>query len=74
MEIVEHLVMEDRVVVGGDLYVAEHLVVKDEIASVKSLTCIYGDLHVAANVEFFVASVDSLVADVNEVLLMKHYI
>ena len=78
MEIAEHLVMDDPVAVGGELYVAEHLVVSNEIAG---LTCIDGGLHVGSNVEFvaidvkFVAAgVDSLVADVDEGLLLKHYV
>ena len=39
-----------------------------------SLECVDEDLHVFANVGFVATSVDSLVADVNEVLLMKHYV
>ena len=46
--------------------VAKHLVV--------SLACVDGDLHVVAHVELVFASVDSLVIDVNEDLLMKHYV
>ena len=68
METTEHLVMNDPVAVGGELCIAEH-----------GLVCIDGDLHVGADVEFFVVDVgfvatgvDSLVADVNEALSMKH--
>ena len=70
METTEHLVVNDLVAVGGELCIAEH-----------GLACIDGDLHVGADVEFFVVDVgfvatgaDSLVADLNEVLLMKHYV
>ena len=38
MEIVEHLVMDDLVVVGGDLYVAKHLLVSNETANVVSFS------------------------------------
>ena len=76
--VAEHLVMDDPIAVGGELCIAEHLVVSNEIAG---LACIDGDVHVGVDVEFVVAdarlvatSVDSLVADVNEVLLMKHYV
>ena len=86
METTEHLVMDDLVDVGGDLNVAEHLAMDDPIAiggelsiAEHGLACIDGDLHVGADVEFFVTdagfvatSVDSLVVDVNEGLLMKH--
>ena len=37
MEIVEHLVMDDLVVVGDELYFVEHLVVSHEIGGVVSL-------------------------------------
>ena len=74
MEIAEHLVMDDLVVVGEALYVVEHLVVSNEIVGVESLACVDGDLHVAIDVEFFVVGVDSLVADVDEGLLMKCYV
>ena len=74
MEIAEHLVVDDLVVVADVLYVAEHLVVSNEIASVVSLTCVDGDLHVASDPEFVVAGVHSLVADVDESLLVKHYV
>ena len=94
MEIAEHLVMDDLVDVGGDLYVAEHLVVDDPVAvggelciaehlvvsnEIAGLACIDGDLHVGADVEFFVVdtgfvatSVDSLISYVNAGLSMKH--
>ena len=74
MEVVENLVIDDLVVVGGKLCVAGHLVVSNEIARVVRLACVDGDLHVVNDVELVFASVDSLVADVNEVLLMKHYV
>ena len=74
MEIVEHLVVDDLVAIGGDLYVAEHLVVSNEIARVVILACVDGDLHVVADVEFVVAGMDSLVIDMDEDLLMKHYV
>ena len=74
METTEHLVMDDLVDVGGDLYVVEHLVVSNEIASVMSLACVDGDLHVFSVVDFVFSSVDSLVIDVDEDLLMMHYV
>ena len=72
MEIVENLVMDDLVVVGYELCIAEHLVVSNEIVGVVSLECVDGDLHVAADARFVATSVDSLVANVDEGLLMKH--
>ena len=81
MEIVEHLVVADLVFVGDELYVAEHLFVRNEILVVVSLACVDGYLHIAidmnffaTDVEFVVAGVDSLVADVDEGLLKKHYV
>ena len=74
MEIAEHLVMDDPVAIGGELYIVEHLVVSNEIADFVSLACVDGDLCIAANVEFFAASVDSLVSDVDEELLLKYYV
>lgn len=74
MEIVEHLVVNDLVVVGGDLYVVEHLVVSNEIVGVVSLVCVDGDLHIVVDVEFVANGVDSLIADVDEGLLLKHYV
>ena len=65
---------DDLVIVANDLYVTEHLVVSNEIAGVKSLACIDGDLHVVADAEFVLVGVDSLVADVDEGFLMKHYV
>ena len=70
--------MDDPIAVGGELSIAEHLVVSNEIAG---LACIDGDLHVGADVEFVVADagfvaigVDSLVANVDERLLLKYYV
>lgn len=74
MEIVEHSVVDDLVVVGDDLYVAEHLVVSNEIAGVVSLEYVTMKLHIAIDMGFVVASVDSLVVDMDEGLLMKHYV
>ena len=74
MEIVEHSVVDDSIVVGDELYVIEHLVVSNEIVSVVSFPCVDRDLYIAANVEFVVASVDSLVTDADKDLLMKHYV
>ena len=74
MEIMEHSVVDDPIVVGSGLYVADHLFVSNESVGVVSLECFDGDLHVVSDVEFFVASVDSLVIDVDEDLLMKHYV
>ena len=81
MEILEHLLMDDLVAICGELCIAKHLVVNNEIASVVSLACVDGDLHIAADmefvasdVEFVVAGVDSLIADVDKGLLLKHYV
>ena len=74
MEISKHLVVDDPIAIGGHLYVAEHLVVSNEIASVVSLACVDGNLHVVVDVELVFASVDSLVADVDEGFPAKHYI
>ena len=78
MKIVEHLFMNDLVVVGDELCVAEHVVVRNEIASVVILTCVDKDLHIAAHIDFFVvdvkfvaAGVDLLVTDVDEGLFLK---
>ena len=73
-QLVEHLVIDDPVVGGGDLCTAEDFVVSNEIAGVVSLACVDGDLHVADDVELVFAGVDSRVIDVDEGLLMKHYI
>ena len=66
--------MDDPIAVGGELCATENLVVSNEIASVVSFSCVDGDLHVVANVELVFAGVDSLVIDVDEDLLMKHYV
>ena len=71
-QLVEHLVVDDPIVVGGELCATEHLVVSNEIAGVASLACVDGDLHVVANVELGFFGMDSLVIDVDEDLLMKH--
>lgn len=78
LNVVVHLAMDHLVVIGGELCIAEHLVVSIEIAG---LVCIDGDLHVGANVEIVVAdmgfvatTMDSLVANVDERLLLKHYV
>lgn len=74
MEIVEHLVVDNLVDVGGELHVVEHLFVRNEISSVMNLACVDGDLHITMDVEFVDASVDSLVVVVDEDFLMKHYV
>ena len=71
-EIVEHLVMESLGVVSGDLYVAEHLVVRNEMLSVEIFLCVDGDLNILVDMDFVSPSVDSLVVD--EALPMKHYV
>ena len=53
MEIAKHLVMDDLVFVGDELYIAKHLVVSNDIFGVVSLACVDGDLHISANIEFF---------------------
>lgn len=63
IEIAEHLVVDNQVAIGDELHVAEHLVVSNEIIGVVSLACVDGDLHIAIDVEFDVAGMDSLVAD-----------
>ena len=45
MEIVEHLVIDDPVAIGGELYVVEHLVVTNEMVGVESLEYVDGDLR-----------------------------
>ena len=74
MEIAKHLVMDDPVAVGGELCVVEHLVVSNEIVGIASFACVDGDLHVVSDVVFIVAGMDSLVIDVDEDFLMKHYV
>ena len=74
MEIVEHLVMDDLVAIGDELCVVENLLVRNKIFGVESLAYVVEELHISIDMEFFVASVDSLVADVDEDLLMKHYV
>ena len=73
-QLVEHLVMDDLIAIGGELCVADHLVVSHEIASVVSLACVDGNLHVVADVELVFSGVDSLVIDVDEDFLMMHYV
>ena len=73
-QLVEHLVVDDLIAIGGKLCVAEHLVVSNEIAGVVSLACVDGNLHVVADVELVFAGVDLLVSDVDEGLLVKHYV
>ena len=65
-QLVEHLVMDDLISIGGELCAAENLVVSNEIVGVVIFACVDGDLHVFAGV-------DSLVIDVDEDFLMKHY-
>ena len=72
MEIAEHLVMDDLVAVGDELCIVEHLFVSNEIVGVVSFAFMDGDLHVAIDLKFF--AIGSLVADVDEGLLMKHYV
>ena len=43
MEIVEYLVEDDLVSIGDKLYVAKHLFVSNETASVVRLECVNGD-------------------------------
>ena len=66
--------MDDPIAIGGELCAAEYLVVSNEIAGITSLACVDGFLHIATNVEFFTTSVDSLIVDVDEDFLMKHYV
>ena len=58
MEIVEHLVMDDPIAIGGDFYVLEHLVMRNDNFGVEFLSCIDGDLHIAANMNIFAIGVD----------------
>ena len=73
-QFVEHLVVDDLVVVGGELFVAKHLVVSNEILGVVSLAYVDRDLHIIADVEFIVSSIDLLISTVDEDLLMKYYV
>ena len=74
MKIIEHLVMDDLVVVGDELCVVEHLVVSNEIVGIASLACVDGDLHVIPNVELGFVGITSLLIDVDEGLLVKHHV
>ena len=74
MEIVEHLVVDDLVVVGDELCVVKHLVVSNEVASVVSMECVHGDLRVVSNVDLVFFGVISLLIDVDEGFLVKHYV
>ena len=65
--------MADPIAIGGDLYVIENFFVRNDIFVVVSLACVNGYLHIIVDVEF-VSSVDSLVGDVDEDLLMKNYV
>lgn len=51
MEITEHLVMDNQADVGDDLYVGEHLVVRNEIVDGKSLTYVMEELHIVVSVD-----------------------
>ena len=66
MEIAEHLVMDDLIVVGDELCIKKNLFVNNENAGIVSLTCADEDLHVATNMKFVAIGVDSLVVDVVE--------
>ena len=66
--------MDDLISIGGELCVAKHLVVSNEIAGVVSLACADGNLHVSTDMKFVSIGVDSLIVDVDEGLLMKHYV
>jgi len=61
MDIVEHLVMDDLVVVGDKLCVSEHLVVSNEIAGIESLAYLFEELHIATDVD--------LVLDIHVVII-----
>ena len=74
METTKNLVMDDPVAVGGELCIVEHLVVSNEIDGVLSLACVDGNFHVVADVELVFVGVDSLVSNVDEVFLVKHYV
>ena len=63
MEIIEHLVMDDLLVVGNELCIAKHLVVSNEITDVVSLACVLGDLHVTTNMGFVSINVEVVVAE-----------
>ena len=53
MEIIEHLVMDNQVVVGDELHVAEHFFVSNEIAGVGSFGCVGDGFHIFVGVDFF---------------------
>ena len=73
MEIAKHLVMDDLVSIGDELCVVENLVVSNEMVGVESLAYVAKDFF-TTDVELFVAGVYSPVVDVDEDLLMKHYV
>ena len=60
--------------VMSKMKIVKHLVVSNEIIGVVSLACVDGNLYVVADVELVFAGVDSLVADVDEGFLVKHYV
>jgi len=66
--------VDDLIAIGGELCTIEHLVVRNDIVGVVILACVDRNLHVVADVELFFASVDSLVVDVDEGFLVKHYV
>ena len=73
MEITKHLVVDDLLSIGGEVYVVNHLVMRNEIVGVDCLAYVVEGLHIYTNMEFFVG-VDSLVTIEDEDFLMKHYI
>lgn len=74
MEITKHLVVDDLVVFGGELYVVEHLIESNVIVGVVSLAYVAKGLHMDAYRDFVATGMDSLVVHVDEDLLMKHYL
>ena len=63
--------MDDLVVVGDDLHILDHLVVRIDMVGVESFAYIIEGLHIVVDMEFVVVGVDSLVADVDEGLHSK---
>lgn len=50
------------------------LVVRNETSSVVSLEYVNGNIYIVGDMDFVATSVDSLVANVDELFLMKHYV
>ena len=81
MEIVENLIVDDLIAIGCELSITENLFVSNETTGVESLEYVAKELHIVVDMEFvviyvdfFAIGVDSLVVDVDEGLLVNHYV